>query len=307
MNSVIDIYKSPSGLVQCTIKSQGCKYKLNGKGCIMCNYGADRNVKVEELEYSLDKFVRPIVKNRVLFGTYGSILDESEINKELFDTIINFIKSIDTPIIIFETHYKTINQRTLQYVSEAIPNKEVIFEVGLESSNEDSILNIGKDINLEELKHTINLVHKYNMEVSTNILVGVPFKNTKEQLLDALETIHWSFSNKVDSVVLFPLNIKLETKLQYNKPVSSWLIVETLLNIGKDKLDKVHIAWYGNRENNNSIKPLTCNKCEGTLMSFYKQYEFNRDAKTRSELLQKLLNSTCECKCQTKVIDSIYN
>lgn len=306
MDNVINIYKSPSGLVQCTIKSQGCRYKLGGKGCIMCNYGADRNVTVEELEYSLNNFVRQMVKNRVLFGTYGSILDESEISKELFDTIINFIKSIDTPVIIFETHYKTITQKILHYISEAIPNKEVIFEVGLESSNEDSILNIGKDINLEELKHTINLVHKYNMGVSTNILVGLPFKNTKEQLLDALETIHWSFSNKVDSVVLFPLNIKLETKLQHSKPISSWLLVETLLNIGKDKLDKVHIAWYGNRENSGSIKPLTCSKCKGILTKFYEQYEFNRDAKVRSELLQKLLNDTCGCNCQTKVINSIY-
>lgn len=306
MNSVIDIYESPSGLVQCTIKSQGCRYKLSGKGCIMCNYGADRNVTVEELEYSLNNFVRPIVKNRVLFGTYGSILDKSEINKELFDVIINFIKSIDTSVIIFETHYKTISQRTLQYISEALLDKEIIFEVGLESSNADSLLSIGKDINLEELKHTINLVHEYNMEISVNILVGIPFKNTKEQLIDALSTIHWSFSNKVDSVVLFPLNIKVGTEIQNSKPVSSWLLVETLLNINKDKLDKVHIAWYGNRENNGSIKPLTCSKCNNILMDFYKSYEFNRDAKTRSELLQKLLNNTCKCDCQTKVINDIY-
>lgn len=80
------------------------------------------------------------------------------------------------------------------------------------------------------------------MEISVNILVGIPFKNTKEQLIDALSTIHWSFSNKVDSVVLFPLNIKVGTEIQNSKPVSSWLLVETLLNINKDKLDKVHIA-----------------------------------------------------------------
>lgn len=306
MNSIIDIYESPSGLVQCTIRSQGCKYKLNDKACIMCNYGADKNVTVEELEYSLNTLVMPIVKDKILFGTYGSILDESEISKELFDVILNFINSIGTKIIIFETHYKTINQKALQYISNSLTNKIVIFEAGLESSNKDSILNIGKDINLEELKYTINLVHKYNMEISTNILVGVPFKNTKEQLLDALETIHWSFSNKVDSVVLFPLNIKAGTKLQHNKPISSWLLVETLLNIGKDKLDKVHIAWYGNRENNGSIKPLTCSKCNSILMDFYKSYEFNRDAKTRSKLLRKLLKNSCECDCQAKVIKSIY-
>lgn len=312
MENIISIYESASGLVQCTIRSQGCRYRLNGYGCIMCNYGADKNITKEELSTALHKYVEPILKDRVLFGTYGSILDESEISVGVLNELMQFIKGSNAKTIILETHYKTITKRILEYISESIPNKEIIFEVGLESSDKSSIITIGKDICLEDLRNTIHLVHEYNMEISANILVGVPFKDTKAQVLDALETVQWAFNNKVNSVVLFPMNIKPNTHIydlymngEYTE-ISGWLLAEVLLNIDKEYLDKVHIAWYGNRKINN-IRPITCNKCKDILMDFYKSYDKERDINKRIELIQKLFKSNVDCDCKAQVINNVYN
>lgn len=311
MENTISIYESPSGLLQCTIRSVGCKYKLSGAGCIMCNYGKDRNVTKEELRTALHKYIEPILKDRVLFGTYGSILDESEMSVGVFNELMHFIKGSCAKTIIFETHYKTITKRILEYIKESIPNKNIVFEVGLESSNKSSMINIGKDISLEDLRSTINLVHQYNMEISTNILVGVPFKDTKGQILDTLETVQWAFNNKADSVVLFPMNIKPNTQIydlymsgEYTE-ISGWLLAEVLLNINEKYLGNVHIAWYGNRKINN-IRPITCNKCRDILMNFYESYDKERDMHTRIELIQNLLRNNTDCDCQAQVINSIY-
>lgn len=150
------------------------------------------------------------------------------------------------------------------------------------------------------------------MEISANILVGVPFKDTKAQVLDALETVQWAFNNKVNSVVLFPMNIKPNTHIydlymngEYTE-ISGWLLAEVLLNIDKEYLDKVHIAWYGNRKINN-IRPITCNKCKDILMDFYKSYDKERDINKRIELIQKLFKSNVDCDCKAQVINNVYN
>lgn len=117
------------------------------------------------------------------------------------------------------------------------------------------------------------------MNVIANILVGIPFLSTQEQIEDALTSIEWCIKNKIDEIDLFPINIKPYTLLEelYKSNdydvISHWELIEVLNRVPEDYLSKIFLAWYGNRnlkyDNEvHSIFPKSCFKCHNNLMEF---------------------------------------
>ena len=105
--------------------------------------------------------------------------------------------------------------------------------------------------------------------------------------------------------VLFPINIKQNTMLKHWQDIgvydqiSSWEFVELLHNIPEEYLDKLTIAWWGNRENafTKGITqfPKTCDKCRDRLLIFYKDFYCNWTPSYRKELIEKIWATRCEC------------
>lgn len=281
----------------------------------MCDYGVGRNITKSELEQSFDKALAESHNDIkiLLLNTYGSIFDSNEISKECFKSLVKKIKETSIKNIIFETHYDTVTKQTLSFIKEELKNKNISIELGLETVNEEIRENkLLKIIDNRKFRDAIELIHSFKMKVITNILVGIPFLSTKEQLHDTLTSIQWCIDNNVDEIDLFPINIKPYTLLmelyknnEY-QVVSHWLLIEVLDRVPTNDLSKIYIAWYGNRKmkythGEISILPTACPKCIDKLMNFYKEYLAIDNALNRKQLIKELIaNTTCNCYKQLK-------
>lgn len=138
--------------------------------------------------------------------------------------------------------------------------------------------------------------------------MGAPFLSREEQIQDCLDSLDFVFKHMPEStkVVLFPINIKENTMLKhwqdigiYNQ-ISSWEFVELLHRIPKQYLDKLTIAWWGNRKNTHTDEaimqyPLDCNKCKERLQKFYKEFYCNYNPIIRKQMIEELWKNRCDC------------
>ena len=289
--------------MQICFYSKGCKYSKCGN-CIMCDYG---NVRKENLKsYDIKEILNDIFSNikklpeMLLLNCFGSVLDTEEMSMENIIVLLDELSNINVDVIIFETHYLTINDSILSLIKQKLYNKDVVIELGLESSNKEireKCLN--KYINNTEFIEKINLIKSYGFGVEANVIFGTPFLTDEEQKLDTLNSIQWCFENNIDTVNLFPINIKPYTLLYklYEQgkylPVSHKDFINVLNKISKEYIDRIYLCWYGNREiiydKNKTILP-KCNKTEyPILMEFYKKFNMCRNAEKRIELLKNII------------------
>lgn len=303
-----------NGVFQICFRSRGCSNYLAGS-CIMCDYGLGTNITKEELEFAFDKALSESKQDIkiLLLNTYGSILDTNEISTECFNFLLHKLKKSNIKKIIFETHYNTITEEKLKLIKEELECKNICFELGFETSNgkirENNLL---KKIDNEKFRETIKLIHSFEMGVIINLLVGIPFLTTKEQLEDALNSVEWCISNDVDEIDLFPINVKPYTLLKelYDSKdydvISHWLLVEVLNRIPLKDLSKIYLAWYGNREleysnGEHSIFPKSCELCHNNLMRFYSEFLSNDDANYRKKIIEILISEN-KCECYRKLL-----
>ena len=268
----------------------------------MCDYGRVRreNLKTYEIKEILSNVFNNLKKlpQVLLLNSLGSVLDTEEMPIENIIILLDELSKINIDTIIFETHYLTINNSILSLIKQKLYNKDIVIELGLESSNNEireKCLN--KHIDNTRFIEKINLIKSYGFGVEANVIFGTPFLTTDEQIEDTISSIKWCFKNSIDNVNLFPINIKPYTLLYklYEQgkyfPVLHRDFIKILYKIPKEYIDKIYLCWYGNREikydKNKTIFP-KCNKSEYiTLMDFYKEFNLNRSY--RIELLNNII------------------
>lgn len=221
----------------------------------------------------------------LILNTYGSFLDEYEIPKENRHAVLMQVAETKIPYITFETHYKTVTKERIEEIQRVIGDRDIAYEMGLESVNPYVLHNcLNKDINLEELKECIRLIHNYHHAVIFNILYGSPFLSERHQMEDVLQSIQWAYEQDVEVIVLFPVNIKPFTALEhlyrggFYQPVSHWGFIKLLDAVPENILNRISIAWYGNREIKYDsydfapVLPISCKVCHEAIMEFYKNF-----------------------------------
>ena len=270
----------------------------------MCDYGKVRkeNLKPNDIKKILSKVFNNFkeVPKVLLLNSLGSVLDTEEMPMENIITLLDELSRININVIIFETHYLTINDSILRLIKQVLNNKEVVIELGLESSNKEireKCLN--KYISNTKFIEKVNLIKSYGFGVEANVIFGSPFLTDEEQKSDTVNSINWCFENNIDNVNLFPINIKPYTLLyklyeqgKYS-PVSHKDFIEVLNKIPKEYIARIYLCWYGNREisydKNKTVLP-KCNKAEyPILMEFYKKFNMSRSAEKRIELLKNII------------------
>ena len=276
-----------------------------------------KNITVEDIENlwpSIEKQILESEIDKVFLSTYGNILCENEFPKEVLEILLKKINEINKiRVVIFETHYKEITEDKLKYLKNILTSKYIDFEIGVESVNKEIQSNcLNKIIDLEELKNKINLIHKYEMTVEANVLIGIPFLNAKQQIEDAVVSTNWLFNNDIDEVVIFPVNIIKKSSIEelykskkYNI-ISQWMVIQVLNNIKEDYLNRISISMYGEYKTSNmnvfkdNILPKSCSNCYGDIMNFYDEFLKIRDIKQRKELIINLLNKDTKCNCKNE-------
>ena len=287
-------------VLQICFFSKGCRCSKNGS-CIICDYGKTRKENltktditeiINEIFESLDT-----MPNVVLLNSLGSVLDTQEMPIENIIVLLDELSKINANVIIFETHYLTINPSILEVIKQKLKDKEVVIELGLESSNREVRENcLNKYIDNEEFVKRVNLIKSFGFGAEANVIFGAPFLTTEEQIRDTIQSIEWCFENSIDKVNLFPINIKPYTLLyklyeeEKYSPVSHSNFIEVLKRVPKEYIHKLYLCWYGNREIKYDTKRTVLPKCEkdeySKLMNFYQKFNMDKDPKERIKLLE---------------------
>ena len=289
--------------------SVGCRYRKAGY-CTMCDYGGGENITAEEAVSGFQKAIKnaPQTVREVLLGTCGSILDEREMSPQVMATLLKAVFQSGIPSVILETHYTTVTATILEKIRQALPGREVVIELGFESSN-PAVLekSLCKYMNLETLADKMQLIQKFGMSPVLNVFLGAPFLTAEEQIRDAGESIAWAVEHGASRVVVFPANIKPNTLLwrlyqtgSYER-ISHWELIELLSRLDDVLLEKVELSWYGDRQEAGRgiqiIPPSSCICCQSFLMSFYRTFMENFDPNYRRNLIQRLYTQV-SCDCQ---------
>ncbi len=287
-------------VLQICFYSTGCRFSKNGN-CIMCDYGKPRKENLTPND--VRKIIQEVFKHLkeqpkvLLLNSLGSVLDEVEMPKQNIVALLDEISNIDIDVIVFETHYSSIQEDILQLIKQKLPKKCIEIELGFESANPKYRKNyLNKIIDNDKFIEKVKLIKSYGFIVEANVLFGMPFLSNKEQIQDTIQSIEWCFQNNIDRVNLFPMNIKPYTLLYKLYEIGDYLpvkhkdFIEVLKQIPKEYIDKVYLCWYGNRQlyydGKVSILPI-CNDNEyDKLMNFYKDFNLHKDKKYRENLLK---------------------
>ena len=306
------------GLLEIAIPSVRCKHDLSG-GCIMCNYGIGRPLNSLELIKSqiykhLDEIGEEL--DTLILCTNGSFFDERNLHREMQFEILDIAQKSIAQTIIIETHVDTLSKELLERVTKTLLTKNVIFEIGLESSNvfvqEYCYL---KKIDLDYLSEIMNYGQKLGLEFQLNIILGAPFLSESERLYDAEQSIRWAL-NQGAMVVLFPMNIKPFTLLHFMyenglyTDLSHWLMPILLDHFSAEELENIDIAWYGNREikyfDAKTIFPCDCSFCHEKLQFFYENYAISSNGNKRKKMVEEILQlGINDCNCLHKELKEV--
>ena len=299
---LVSLMKIADGVYQLLFLSIGCR-----NSCTFCNYGFDYVLTLLNVMPELRKITLSNDIKILELEANGSFMDEREIPYDLFLETLKFVAH-KVPKITIETHYKTITEKKIQDIRSILGwEQDLSFEVGLESVNERVRKIYNKDIDLKEFLKVAELCERYGASIEANILLGAPFLTREEQIQDCLNSLEWLYTNmpKGTTAVLFPINIKENTMVWLwrerglYKQITSWEFVELLRRIPEEYLDRLTIAWWGERENaftkDISTFPITCEKCKKRLMRFYNDFYNNCDIDYRKRIIDEIWKSHCEC------------
>lgn len=305
--------------LQLTFQTSGCNFSAKGT-CSMCNYGHGTMVDSESIMEELHCICNAeniYGVNSVLLGASGSFLDSNELPDNVQQKILSYFSKSSIQNIIIETHYTSISEKKLCMIRNFFPNKHVELEVGLETINEqfqENILN--KIILLEELNKKIKQIHSFQMTITVNILLGLPFLSERMQIDDTKSAVKWALDNNVDYIIIFPINIQPYTlfewwyKKGYFQPVSAWLLVFLLNELTDNEMNHLSISWYGNRsitypEGKTTITPRSCPKCQMELQTFFDDFSTKKSIRYRRKRLEQLLFMDLPCNCREDILTKI--
>jgi len=203
-----------------------------------------------------------------------------------------------------------VSRNKLEEIRNILKTQTIDIEFGIESLDKNILKYcVNKKIDIKTLSYKIDLIHKYNMNAVANILVGIPFLSEYQNVEFAIDSINSLIKKGVDTVVLFPINIKPYTTIYwlYNnnfyKSISLWSYIEILNRIDYKYLKKIELSWYRDTSKNPIYKdgvkaPTTCSKCSNKVLSLLDSFAQNRD--NRLDILNSLNNIKCDCKINWK-------
>ena len=313
------ILRKRGGLLHVCLNSPGCRYRNSGS-CTMCDYGQGIRLSEKKMRNILPAIKEASVgMQSILIGTLGSVFDSKELSLECLAMLCDTLNDLPIKTIIFETHYTMIDDMICQWLKKQLPKKDIVVEVGLESVDvfvQEKCLN--KTVDVTALKSKIELLHHYQMSITVNAFLGAPFLSVKEQIVDTLKTVNWAVDNGVDSVVIFPANIRKNTLLDVlykngkYSPIQHWAIFELLCNIPVHYLNRIYLAWYGDwidldeKGNEMNYPPYFCDKCKSKWMNFYQQFILETNSMQRKNILKKYYRKlSLGCDCRDKYIRSL--
>lgn len=295
------------GLLHVCLNSPGCRFH-----CMMCNYGRGYMLTEDKADAVLRKIEEQSQNiTSILIGTLGSVLDSAEITRDFLEKLCRGLNRLNIATIVFETHYTTVTRESCRLLQSLLPEKDVVIEIGLESADSEVLEKcLHKQINIKDAEKTIELIHEYGFSVTANVFLGAPFLSPREQVDDSVETVRWAIRHSVDSVVIFPANIRKNTLLEslykqqrYDR-IMHWQVLETLQRIPEDYLNRIYLSWFGDWIDYDpdgtpeNIPPYACEACAPIWQEFYCRFLSEPRSDKRKQLLLQFESRAGDCSCR---------
>lgn len=205
-------------------------------GCIFCGaLGAGENtlknksVK-EQVEYILNSKSRRANKFIVYFQNFTSTYSSVDKLKGIYDSAL-----IDERIVglDIDTRPDEITEDVCKLLSTYKEKYYVVVELGLQTVNEKTHLDINQNITNNEFINAVNLLNKYGIDIIVHVMIGLPNETHNDivNLVDFLNNVNYQ-GIKIHStyVIKYTLLEKLYNE-GYYKPIEFDDYMDELLYI----------------------------------------------------------------------------
>jgi radical SAM protein (TIGR01212 family) len=194
-----------------------CPNKINGKGCIYCKDNSKANITDNTLSIK-EQFINNIKvlerkwPNSLYIPYYQSgtntfaSLDKL---KELFELLINEDKVVGLAIA---TRPDTISDELLDYLEELNKKTFLTIELGLQSSNDNTLKFIKRGHDVKCFIDCVNKLKKRGIFTVAHIINGLP----TDTIDDMLNTVRLLNKLNIDGIKIHMLYISKDTELEKN-------------------------------------------------------------------------------------------
>jgi radical SAM protein (TIGR01212 family) len=192
--------------------------------------------KTTELYRNLYKSEKFIVYFQSFTNTYAPF----STLKTLYEKALNLEDAIGLSI---GTRADSIDDKTLNYLSEKSKNYEIWVEYGVQSSNNKTLARINRAEFFEDIAETIKKTKSLGINVCAHLIFGLPGETQK----DMLKSVEDVIALGIDSIKIHPLYVTENTLLaiEYKKgrfkPISEEDYIDTLIKAIKMLPDNISI------------------------------------------------------------------
>ena len=198
----------------------GCAHKLNDGGCRFCNLESYKPLYIKEDDIKNQwlngvKNYKERYKKYYAYFQLGTPLSKFASKESLFHAN-ELIKFDDCVGLMFGARSDMLEEETLKTLNDLarVNDKEIWLEVGIQSSNDETLLFINRGHNFKSFVDSINNIKENykNLIICAHIIFGLPkrIENNKiiiEDKNDMIKTIKDVSKLKIDAVKFHQLDI----------------------------------------------------------------------------------------------------
>ncbi len=191
-----------------------CPNKIKGHGCIFCSNSSSANITDSNLSIK-DQF-----KNNVetlekkwpnslyipYFQSGTNTYAPLDTLKPLFEELLNYPKVVGLAIA---TRPDAISNEVLNYLEELNKKTFLTIEVGLQSSNDNTLKFIKRGHDTKCFVETVKKLKERNIFTVAHIINGLPYE-TEEDMLNTVKLLN---DLKIDGIKIHMLYISKDTEL----------------------------------------------------------------------------------------------
>jgi len=219
-----------------------CPNKINGNGCIYCSDYSKANIinssnSIEEQFLNNIKVLENKWPNSLYIPYFQAGTNTyAPLNtlKNLFESLLDFPKVVGLAIA---TRPDTLSDEIIEYLGELNQKTFLTIELGLQSSNNDTLNFIKRGHDVECFINSVKKLKEKGIFVVAHIINGLPYETEK----DMLNTIKLLNDLKVDGVKIHMLYISKNTELAtiYKKEQFNILGKEEYIDIVIKQLEQL--------------------------------------------------------------------
>lgn len=218
----------------------------------MCNYGFPQKVQPNAMVDAVRRGLEELPElPRTLWVSAFNVFDDPEVPPSARRKIFAMLAIPGVRRIICESYADSITEEKVRECVKLLrPDQEFCIQIGIESTNEFvREICINKGLAWRNALDALAAIHAAGAKCFANLLIGAPFLNAHDSVIDAVSSVRTSLNAGFDFVTLFPNHVKKFTIVDWlfqrgqYRPVSLWAIIDILGQLNEQEKEAVYYSW----------------------------------------------------------------